>query len=80
MKYIQFFILLLIVNSGFSQSSHQLKLKADKLYGDSKYSDAEVYYKKSDEKTPDFISNYNAGNAFISKIDWMRLWNIMKNL
>ncbi|MEO6190580.1 MAG: tetratricopeptide repeat protein, partial [Saprospiraceae bacterium] len=45
------------------EKSKQWAQKADKLYRDSNYTEAEEFYRKANAENPDFNSQYNLANA-----------------
>ncbi len=59
-----FLILMLSMGTLSAQKKpNQLSAKADQLYRDSNYTDAEEYYRKANAINPDFNSQYNIGNS-----------------
>ena len=47
--------------------SKQWAQKADKLYKDSNYTEAEEFYRKANAVNPDFNSQYNLANALYNQ-------------
>lgn len=59
-----FLILMLSMGTLSAQKKpNQLSARADQLYRDSNYTDAEEYYRKANAINPDFNSQYNIGNS-----------------
>lgn len=59
-----FLILMLSLGTLSAQKKpNQLSARADQLYRDSNYTDAEEYYRKANAINPDFNSQYNIGNS-----------------
>jgi Ca-activated chloride channel homolog len=60
-----FILLSLLVFEVTAQNERNYARKGNKMYGDNKFVDAEVFYKKSLTKKPDFnISTFNLGDAY----------------
>jgi Ca-activated chloride channel homolog len=63
LKTVSIYVLLLVLNEASAQDAGIYSYKADRLYKDSNYLEAEEAYRKANDIKPEFKNLYNIGNS-----------------